>query len=184
MIASERGGTNGAMTITEVRETGSDESRPVPPGARPRAGRRRWMAVALLLLVAAAAIGVMAGNEVQANSRFDQAHRSLVATRAGTGVVDARLAAARADLATLDGQVSADSAVLAADTSTLDSALVELAESRESVANQSTAIGDLHTCLGGVEKALNALSLNDQAHAVAALQAVATACTAAVGNGG
>ena len=170
------------MTITEVRATGSDESLGVPSRVGSRARRRRWIAGALLVLVVAVAVAVMAGNEVQANSRFDQAHRSLDAVQARTVGVDARLIAARADLAAVDGQVTTDSAVLATDTSNLDSALVALAQSRESVATQSTSIGSLQTCLGGVEKALNALSIRDQKHAVAALQAVASACTLGGGH--
>lgn len=171
------------MTITEVRATGSDESRAVlrQPGARSR--WRRWVAGTLVLLAVAAAVGVMAGNEVQANTRFDRAHRALDSAHAQTVVVDAHLAAARADLAALNSQVAADSAVLTTDTAKLDGALAVLAQSQQSVATQSASIGSLHTCLGGVEEALNALSLGDQKHAVAALRAVASACTAAVGTG-
>ena len=171
------------MTITEDRAAGNEESLPAPPRDRPRPRGRRWLTGAVVFLVAVAAIGVMAGNEVQANTRFDQARRSLESVDARTSAVDSRLAAARADLATLDGQVSADSAVLAADTTTLDGALVALAESRQDVTSQSAVIGSLQACLGGVEKALNALSLADQKDAVAALQAVATACTVAVSAG-
>ncbi len=134
----------------------------------------------VVFVVAVATIGIMVGNEIQANTRFDQARRSLASVDTRTSLVDARLAAARSDLATLESQVTADSAVLAADTSTLDGALVALAESRQDVTSQSAVIGNLQTCLGGVEKALNALSLADQKDAVAALRAVATACTAAV----
>jgi hypothetical protein len=171
------------MTITEARATGSDETRPVPRRAPIGSRRRRWIAGTLAVLVAAAAVGIMAGNEVQANSRFDQAHRRLDSLHARTVVVDARLVAARADLAALNNQVAADTAVLAADTAKLDSALAALAQSRQSVASQSASIGNLQTCLGGVEEALNALSVGDQNHAVAALRAVASACTSAVGAG-
>ena len=120
------------------------------------------------------------GNEVQANTRFDRAHRTLDGVRSRTVAVDRDLVTARADLTTLDGQVTQDSAVLATDTSRLDTALVALTESREDDANQSTAITNLQTCLGGVEKALNALSVGDQPSAVAALEAVATPCSSAV----
>jgi hypothetical protein len=43
---------------------------------------------------------------------------------------------------------------------------------------------DLQLCLAGVEQALNALSVNDQPHAIAALDAVSTSCTVAVAANG
>ncbi len=167
------------MATTEVRATGNDEPRAArrPPGGR---GRRRWVLGILAFVVLAAAVGIATGNEVQANTRFDRAHRTLDGVRSRTVAVDRDLVTARADLTTLDGQVTQDSAVLATDTSRLDTALVALTESREDDANQTTAITNLQTCLGGVEKALNALSVGDQPSAVAALEAVATPCSSAV----
>ncbi len=133
-----------------------------------------------MFVVVAASLAIMIGNEVQANTRYDRAHRALDVTEARTAAVDRDLVTARADLTDLQGQVTQDSAVLSSDTTKLDSALVALTDSRASDASQSTAIGSLQTCLSGVEQATNALSLGDQAHAVAALDAVATACSSAV----
>ena len=49
---------------------------------------------------------------------------------------------------------------------------------------QKAQIGSLQTCLGGVERALNALSVGGQDHAIEELQAVTSSClSAAAGNG-
>ena len=54
-----------------------------------------------------------------------------------------------------------------------------LAGARASVSTQTKAMDDLRTCLGGVEQGLNALSVGDRVHAVNALSAVSTDCSAA-----
>jgi chromosome segregation ATPase len=135
-----------------------------------------------VFVVLAAALGYLVGNEVQANTQFDRAHRSLDITRARIDGVDGQLATVRSQLTDLQGQVTQDSATLAADTTKLNGAKVALANSQANNSRQSTVISNLHTCLGGVEEALNALSVGDQSHAVAALDAVAASCESAVAS--
>lgn len=167
------------MTTTEVR-AGGDALDVVDDGAGQRRRRRRRAAVvAFLVVVLASTLGYLVGNEVQSNTQFDQAHRSLDVTRGRIHGVDADLAVVRRQLADLRGQVTQDSATLAADTAKLNGVKVALANSQANVSRQNSAIGSLHTCLGGVEEALNALSLGDRAHGLAALDAVAPSCNSA-----
>jgi hypothetical protein len=59
-----------------------------------------------------------------------------------------------------------------------------LANAQSDVSHQTSTIADLHTCLRGVEQALNALAVSDQNRAVGALDAVATSCTNAAASSG
>lgn len=151
-------------------------------GARPRvrpAHRRQRRSRVGTVLGAAAAVGLLAsliGNELQANARFDTAHRSLLATRYGIDLVEASLAGARGELAAVDGQVGAATVALQQDSAELQAARSALTDAQAHVWQQTSTIGALNTCLGGVEQALNALSVDDQGHAIAALQAVASSC--------
>jgi hypothetical protein len=134
--------------------------------------------------VLAAAFGYLAGNEAQANTQFDQAHRSLTTTRGHIDTVLSELARVRRALAAVDDQVTADSTALARDTSQLQGVKKALAGAQVDVTHQTSTIGDLQTCLGGVEQALNALAVADQNQAIDALDAVSTSCAQAVAANG
>jgi len=145
--------------------------------------RRNRSAIALVCVVCAAFVGasvLVALNERHVDSRFDQVHRSLDATQDQIALAGAELATVRSDLGTVDGQVNQDAAALAQDTSQLQGVESALTSARSHVSNQTSVIGDLTTCLGGVEQAQNALSVGDQTHAIAALDAVSSSCTRAL----
>jgi septal ring factor EnvC (AmiA/AmiB activator) len=165
------------MTTTDVRVADDIDPAGEQPDRHRRYGRSALVVVLVVLLVSA--LGYLVGNEVQANTQFDQAHRSLDVTRGRIHGVDADLTAVRRQLAGLQGQVKQDTAALAADTAKLNGVKVALANSQANVSRQNSAIGSLYTCLGGVEEALNALSLGDQKHGLAALDAVAASCRSA-----
>lgn len=156
---------------------------PAPSGPR-RPARRRWpwvVAAAVLFL------GLLAGvirNEVQASRRFDTAHRSVLANQYGIALVLADVAGVRRQLAAVDQQVGTDSVALTQDTSELKAAQTALSDARSHVSVQSTTIGSLVVCLGGVEQALTALSVNDQPRVIAALDAVSASCHQLAGSGG
>ena len=171
------------MTTTEVRETGNNPGDPVERLARP-SRRWRWVAIVGVFALFAGTLGYVTGNEVQANTQFDQAHRSLDATRLQTAVVAQDLTAVRHDLDAVNGQVAVDSTTLANDTTKLDGAMTALANAQANVSQQTSATVNLHTCLGGVERALNALALGDPNRAVSALNAVASSCASAVSANG
>ena len=182
MTAAEQ---SGAMTTTDVREAGGDlDVSEAPLEQRGHHRGRRWILAAVAFVVLAGALGYLVGNEVQANTQFDQAHHSLDVTRIRIARVDVQLASVRRQLTGLQGQVTQDSATLAADTNKLNSAKVALADAEANNSRQNAVITDLDTCLGGVEEALNALSVGDQSHAVAALDAVSASCDSAVAADG
>ena len=132
----------------------------------------------------AAALIFIAGNESQANTQFDQTHHALDATRHRIDTVTQNLATARHDLDITNGQVAVDSTTLANDDSKLAGARTALANAQADVSRQTSAIASLHTCLGGVERALNALALSDQNQAVDALNAVSASCLNALSANG
>ena len=171
------------MTTTELRETGSASPAPDDRGAGP-ARWRRWILVLSGLICFAVAVILIAGNEVHTNSQFDNVHQSLDATRHRIGEVSRDLASIRHDLDVTNGQVTVASSTLASDTLKLTEARTTLAGALSNVSRQSSTITDLHTCLGGVERALNALALSDQNQAVGALNSVSASCSSAVALSG
>jgi hypothetical protein len=84
----------------------------------------------------------------------------------------------------VNSQVTVDSKALAQDTTQLQGVKQALVKAQVDVTSQTSTIGDLHTCLGGVEQALNALAVADQNHAIAALNAVSANCAKAVASDG
>ena len=170
------------MTTTEVRETVNHSGHVVAPLAPP--SRRRWVAIVGAFAVYAGALGYVTGNEVQANTQFNQTHHSLDTTRLRIAVAVKDLTVLRHDLDVIDGQVAVDSTTLANDTTKLDGARTALTNAQANVSHQKSATVSLHTCLGGVEQALNALALGDLSRAVSALIAVAGSCTSAVSASG
>jgi len=154
---------------------------------RPDGSRRRWVRLAALctaVIASAVTFGLVTDNEITANTRFDQAHQALDVTRAHLVLVRSSLATASADLRAVDKQVGLDTATLSEDTSQLQGVEAALSAARAGVSSQTMAMNDLRVCLGGVEQGLNALAVGDRVHAVNALTAVSTSCTAAyVANG-
>jgi chromosome segregation ATPase len=146
--------------------------------------RRRWTIGLALFAVFAGGLGYLVGNEVQANTQFDQAHHSLRVTNHHITVVLGELATVRHDLSILKGQVGVATTTLAQTTTQLKGVQAALATAQSNVSHQTSTISDLQTCLGGVTQALNALAVNDQNRAVTALNGVATSCQNAVATSG
>ncbi len=166
---------------TDVRDMhGVDDALVDPPAPRPP--RRTWIAVLVVLALVGTTVAFLAVDETRTNTRFDRTHQALDATRAQIAVVAGDLASVRHSLDGVNGQVAIDATALAADTSKLDGAKTALAHASTDLSLQDLAIGGLHTCLGGVEQALNALATGDQARAVSALEAVAGSCAGVVGT--
>ena len=163
-----------ADQISEVPE--------LPKGLRPR--RRTWIIGIVAFAAFAAVPGYLTGNEVQANTQFDQTHRSLDTTRHHIDTVLSDLATVRHELGVVNSQVAVDSKALAQDTTQLQGVEHALTSAQADVTSQTSTIGDLHTCLGGVEQALNALAVADQNHAIDALHAVTASCAKVVAADG
>jgi hypothetical protein len=153
---------------------------PQPPAQR----RKRWVALVAGIAVAAACLGYLLTDASQANERYDRALHALGTTRATTGVVALDLAKARFDLRLVTQQAGNDATALNQDTSQLEGAQSALSAAEAHVAQQASLLTALHTCLGGVEQALNALAVGSQGKAAASLSAVSASCSAAVNASG
>jgi len=160
----------------------------VPAGPdRLHAGRRRWLRPALLSVAAAVIVSALiyaTVDEVQADNRFDGAHRALDATRHHLKLVVADLTVVRGELQAVDGQIGQETAALTQDTIQLQGLEAALASDRANVTDQTSTTHDLQVCLAGVEQGLNALSVGDQPHALRALSAVSGNCSRAVAADG
>jgi chromosome segregation ATPase len=149
-----------------------------------RRRRSRWAALVASVALLGAAIGSLLTDASQANDRYDHARHQLAQTRAATDVVSHDLKVARIDLYLVTEQVGSDNTALAQDTAQLQGAKSALSAAQAHVFEQASLINSLHSCLGGVEQALNALAVGDQANAAAALTWVATPCSNAVNASG
>lgn len=148
----------------------------LPPTAR---RRRHWVPITLAVLVVAAVLVFIAGNERQANTQFDQADHSLVQTRDRIAAAETELTEVRNNLRFLRVQISSSEKAMSADTTLLQGVRAALAQAQQDATDKSSYIVSLKSCQGGVQQAVNALSVGDESHAVAALNAVSTACQSA-----
>ena len=164
-----------------------DESQRIASGERRvrrrRAPRMKWVAVVVSAAAFGCALGYLVNDQVHANDRYDRSRASLEVTRRNVATATQQLAVARRELALVTAQVGNDSTALAQDESQLQAAQSALSAALAHVSHQTTQISLLHTCLGGVEQALNALAVNRQASAIFALRAVSASCTEATSSG-
>jgi hypothetical protein len=139
------------------------------------------IAAAVLL---AAALGYLIPDQVQARDQYDRAQAALGVTRQQTHTAAAQLDEVRRDLSILETQVGSDSTALSQDSSQLLGAQTSLAAAKAHVTQQALLISSLRTCLAGVEQALNGLAVGNQSDAIAALNSVSAACSAAEASSG
>jgi hypothetical protein len=167
-------------------ETLDADRRPFAPEAVVERRRRsrwpRWVAAVAAAAVFGTALGYLVNDEVQANDRYARARALLLVTRQEIRTVSQELAVVRRELSLVTSQVGNDSTALSQDTSQLKAAQSALAAALAHMSQQTTRIGSLHVCLGGVEQALNALAVNSQAKAFFALSAVSASCTQAASD--
>ena len=149
-------------------------------------GRRRWLWLVVIVAFAlfATVLTIICSNEVHTDTQFDQTHRSLDETQTHTRTVLSNLSRVRHELAGVNVQVFLTNKALTQDAADLQSAQAELVNARSDVTHQTTVITDLQTCLGGVQEALNALSVADQSRAIDALNSVSSSCNSAVATNG
>ena len=115
-----------ADQISEVPE--------LPKGLRPR--RRTWIIGIVAFAAFAAVPGYLTGNEVQANTQFDQTHQFLDATRQRTAIVVTNLVKVRRELALVDGQVGSAKVALAQDALRVKSAQTALVNVQSHVSSR------------------------------------------------
>ncbi len=107
------------------------------------------------------------------------ANRQLGAGKAAVHHTLAELRTTEMHLVAATGARSRATAALDLETALLRGVETDLSREQSTVTAQGVDIAELATCLGGVQVALNAISLGDDARAVASLQRVAPACRAA-----
>lgn len=168
------------LLLARPKSPALGSSLPRPPAQR----RKRWVAIVAGVAVVAACLGYLLINAAQTNARYDRALHTLGTTRATTRVVSRDLAKARFDLRLVTQQVGSDTTALSQDTSQLEGAESALGAAQAHVAQQASLLTALHTCLGGVEQALNALAVGSQGKAAASLNSVSGSCSAAVNASG
>jgi hypothetical protein len=167
----------------DLLETG----RRPPPAGRPEPPHRlrslvRWGVAIAATVLFLSALGWLIHDQVQAHEHTNRAHAALGVTRHETAHVKHQLAKLRHDVEVLATRVGSDTTAYGQDAAQLKAAESELAATQVDVSQQTSRITALHTCLGGVEQALNALAVGSQANAIAELSSVATSCSAASGG--
>jgi hypothetical protein len=130
----------------------------------------------------ASILGYLIDDQFVEHEHFDRASVALDITRHRTSELSRSLAELRHDVAVLTAQVGSDSASWNQDGAQLKAAAAALAITQADVSQQSSRIGPLHTCLGGVQRSLNALAINNQMSAVAELDSVESSCARAPGG--
>jgi chromosome segregation ATPase len=154
------------------------------PTCAASARRQRWSVGITAVVLVALGLGWLIGNQVQANVQFGQAHAALRDARHQSANVLSQLAAVKESLSLVNGQVEQTNSALTNDTAQLREVETALTNAQSDVSSQQSTIVALHSCLGGVEQSLNALSVGDQNSADNALVAVSTDCKSAVAADG
>jgi septal ring factor EnvC (AmiA/AmiB activator) len=156
-----------------------------PPDATPWLTRRIRRAIGFLAAaLTLAALGFLVSDQVQEHTRFDGVQSSLASTRHAAAAVAADLTSLRRDLSRVTSQLESDTTALNRDSAQLKGAETALLATQVHVTQQASRITTLHTCLSGVEQALNALAVNKQARALTVLGFVSSSCTAASASSG
>jgi hypothetical protein len=163
-----------------------------PPTDRPQVGpgtvgrrdrrRDRRRAVGRLTVAYIAVLALLVGGVVvalTANHGLHGTDAQLAAVRLRLEQTVGRARVAERQLGTVTAASAAAGTTLRAETAQLTAAQAQLASTEADVFTNGVSIGQLDTCLAGVERALNQISLNDQQGAAASLNGVATACRAA-----
>ncbi|HEX4434169.1 MAG TPA: hypothetical protein VH012_05030 [Acidimicrobiales bacterium] len=127
----------------------------------------------------AAALGWLLADQVSARHQFERTRSTLGVTQHRTHSVNAHLAELSRDVSVLKTQVGSDTTALNQDSAQLLGAQTSLSAAQAHVTRQASLITSLQTCLTGVERALNELSVGDQPGAITALNAVSASCSAA-----
>jgi hypothetical protein len=150
-----------------------------PMLTKPTATRRArvpGLVLFVLIVLVGGGLGYLVGNECQANTQTDQAHATWHTTRHHIDIAVGNLTVIRRELRADNRTIRVVGPALAQDATQVKAVQAALAQAQASVLQQGTTIAGLQACLGGVEQALNAMSVGDLDQAVSHLSAVATPC--------
>jgi hypothetical protein len=159
---------------------------PVPvtvPTTPPRPPSRRGARTLLVGAVACASVfGWLLEDQIVEYSHAERVGTALAAAHDREARAARHLKALRGDVTRLTADVRSDTTTLGHDRAKLQAAQAALAGVQASAGQQAKVIGALQACLGGVQEALNALAVNDQAGAIADLTSVEASCRAGAGG--
>ena len=144
--------------------------------AGPDSRHRWWWAAITIGLVAV--IG-LTGWGLRARAEHATAARALAAERAEVRRTLVAISTTESHLATVSAQRARATATLDLETGLLGTAESDLARDASTLSSQGVDISELSACLNGVQQAMNAVSVGDDADAVTALEAAAPSCAAA-----
>ena len=129
-----------------------------------------------MALVLAGLISTLAVTDAHTRTALRRSNATLAEVRTHTHQVLVRLATTRLELAVDRTTQSAAQAALAEVDVQLTSTDSQLSATNSQLTQETAYVDELNSCLSGVEQALNAISVGDTPHAVAALDAVHTVC--------
>ena len=132
--------------------------------------KRRVIVIAAVVLLVAAIVGVAV------HYQLERSVTSLNAERAQLRRTETMLLTTQSQLTALQKQSDAAGSSLESATTLLAADQTKLADAQTKVFAQGVSISELDTCLSGVEKSLNQISLGDQSAAAATLSSVAANC--------
>jgi hypothetical protein len=147
-----------------------------------RRGWGRWRPAVLyglgsLILIAAVAKGI------EGHNRLQRTNASITAMRTEWHRTLTEVSTARAHLNQATSESDAAGTALAAASDQLTAVGAQLASAQAGVRVDGVNISELDACLSGVDRALNEVSLGDQADAAASLRQVSTSCQQAEPSG-
>lgn len=149
---------------------------------RPTRWPKRLVAV-LAGVVVLSLLGAGVASDLAVRSQLRQARASLGVERVRLASTLHELATVQSKLATTSTQRGTLQVALELATWQLSGAKTNLATATTNLSAQQSAITALDTCLGGVERALNQISVGNQSGAVTSLSAVAASCQSVQGGG-
>jgi len=133
----------------------------------------------------AAALALVAGvvSDLRVRSELRHTQSSLAATRSRLAATLHGLSKAQSEVARATSSRGTLQVTLELAMWELSGAQSDLAHANTSLSSQQNDISALDTCLGGVERALNQISVGAQSGAVSSISAVAGSCQAVQGQG-
>jgi hypothetical protein len=140
--------------------------------------QRRWpVRVTYAVVIVVLGIGVAIG--VSSRAQLHRTDAAEASTQAQLRHTLDQARRAEATLTAVSAQATSAAQILASETAQLASVQSQLASAEADVFANGVSINDLDLCLSGVERALNQISLDDQAGAAATLDGVASSCRGA-----
>jgi hypothetical protein len=176
-----------AARVADPHDVPADRHHPTEPTSpRPAEGEGHGRSRRRLLAVYAIGALLLVSSVVAAcwlHAQLGRTNASLTSTRLELRRAIERVATARAELATVSTQSEVAGRTLGTESAQLAADQQQLTAAEANVHAKGVSIADLDTCLSGVERALNQISLGNQSAAATTLSSVSTSCQSAQPSG-